>query len=100
MVTSILKRRKMDSLDSIVMGTAMTNLTRLDFPTEYGKLELKRLIFNPGSAIPLGNVNLVLGAVTCVGKLSLILEYAEETVNANTMEKIKDKAMKLLLNSI
>jgi hypothetical protein len=94
MVTSILKRRKMDSLESIVMGTAVTNLTRLDFPSKYGNF----LIFNPGSAISLGNVNLVLGAVTCAGKLSLLLEYAEETVDTKTMEKIKGKALEFLLN--
>ena len=96
MITSILKRRKLVALDSIVMGTAVTNLTRLDFPTTYGDLELDRLIFNPGSAISLGNANLVLGAVTCAGKLSLILEYAEETVDTKTMEQVKEKAMELL----
>jgi NRPS condensation-like uncharacterized protein len=96
MVTSILKRRKLTSLDSIVMGTAVTNLTRLDFPREYGNLELDRLIFNPGSALSLGHVNLVLGAVTCAEKLSLILEYAEETVDTEVMGRIKEKALELL----
>jgi hypothetical protein len=43
-------------------------------------------------------VNLVLGAVTCAGKLSLVVEYAEEAVDTRTMEKIKDKAMEFLLN--
>ena len=45
----------------------------------------------------MSNVNLVLGAVTCSGKLSLIVEYAEEAVDTSTMEKIKDKAMGYLL---
>jgi NRPS condensation-like uncharacterized protein len=94
---SFLKRRKMDTLDNIVMGTAVTNLTRLDFPANYGKLVLDRLIMNPGSSASLGNVNLVLGAVTCVNKLSLILEYAEETVDSLTMEAIRKKALELLL---
>jgi hypothetical protein len=88
----------MDSLDQVVLGTAVTNLTRLDFPSKYGNLELDRLIFNPGSAASLSNVNLVLGAVTCAEKLSLLLEYAEETVDTNTMEKIKENAMKFLFN--
>ncbi len=97
-VLSVLKREKMDSLDRINMGTAITNLTRLDFPTKYGPLELDRLIMNPGGACPLALVNLVLGAVTCAGKLSLVLEYAEETIDTRTMERIKDKAMEFLLN--
>ena len=94
---SFLKRRKMDSLNNIVMGTAVTNLTRLDFPENYGKLVLDRLIMNPGSSASLGQVSLVLGAVTCVDKMSLILEYAEETVDISTMEAIKEKALELLL---
>jgi len=97
-VLSILKRDKMDSLDKIIMGTAVTNLTRLDFPRKYGTLELDRLIMNPGGAFPLVNVNLVLGAVTCAGKLSLVVEYAEEAVDTLTMQKVKDKAMEFLLN--
>ena len=60
-------------------------------------LELDRLIMNPGAAFPLANVNLVLGAVTCVGKLSLVMEYAEEAVDTPTMETIRDTAMKILL---
>jgi NRPS condensation-like uncharacterized protein len=96
-VSSILKREKMDSLDRIVMGTAVTNLTRMDFSREYGDLELDRLIFHPGGAFPLSTVNLVLGAVTCSGKLSLVVEYEEGTVDTNTMIQIKDKAMEFLL---
>ena len=80
------------------MGTAVTNLTRLDFPKMYGTLELDRLIMHPGGAFPLVNVNLVLGAVTCSGKLSLILEYAEETVQTVTMERIKVQALNFLFN--
>jgi len=96
-VSSILKREKMESLDKIFMGTAVTNLTRMNFPRKYGDLELDRLIMNPGGAFPLSNVNLVLGAVTCSGKLSLIIEYEEGTVDTDTMTKIKDKAMEFLL---
>lgn len=97
-VLSLLKREKMDSLNKIVMGTVVTNLTRMDFPRKYGTLELDRLIMNPGSAFPLAKVNLVLGAVTCAGQLSLVIEYAEETVDIKTMEKIEEQALKFLLN--
>jgi hypothetical protein len=97
LVSSILKREKMDSLDRIFMGTAVTNLTRMDFPREYGPLELDRLIMNPGGAFPLVMVNIVLGAVTCAGKLSLLVEYAEQTIDTGTVEKTKDQAMEFLL---
>jgi NRPS condensation-like uncharacterized protein len=96
-VLSILKREKMESLDTISLGTAVTNLGRLDFPTTYGPLELDRLIMQPGGAFPLATVNLVLGAVTCAGKLSLVLEYAEEAVDTRTMEAVKDQALEFLL---
>jgi hypothetical protein len=97
-VLAILKRDKMESLDRITMGTAVTNLTRLDFPTNYGALELERLIMKPGGAFPLANVNLVLGAVTCAGKLSLVVEFVEGNVDVRTMEEIKDKALEFLRN--
>ena len=96
-VLSLLKRDHIESLETKHWGTAVTNLGRLDFPKTYGALELDRLIMQPGGAIPLSNVNLVVGAVTCSGKLSLIVEYAEEAVDTATMEKIKDKALEFLL---
>ena len=80
------------------MGTAVTNLTRMDSPRTYGALELDRLIMQPGGAFPLVNVNLVLGAVTCAGKLSLVIEYVEENIDIRTMERIKDKALEFLLD--
>ncbi len=97
-VSSILKREGMVSLEKIFIGTAVTNLTRLDFSKQYGALELDRLLFNPGGGFPLAMVNLVLGAVTCAGKFSLIIEYAEEAIDTQTMEQIKDKALELLLS--
>ena len=60
-VLSVLKRDKMESLDKVIMGTAVTNLTRLDFPRKYGPLELDRLIMHPGGAFPLVNVQSRIG---------------------------------------
>jgi hypothetical protein len=97
-VLRLLKRDKMESPEMMFMGPAITNLGRLDFPRTYGSLELDRLIMQPGGAFPLAHVNLVLGAVTCSGKLSLVIEYAEEAVDTGTMGKIKDKATDFLLN--
>ena len=96
-VLKLLKRRNMHSTENIIRGTAITNLTRLEFPRKYGTLELDRLFMNPGGFFPLANINLVLGAVTCAGKLSLVLEYAEEAIDTKTMKKIKEKAIEFLL---
>jgi NRPS condensation-like uncharacterized protein len=97
-ISALLKRANSDSLENMVMGTAVTNLTRLDFPRTYGHLELDRLIMNPGGAFPLAMVNLVLGAVTTSGKLSLLIEYAEETIDRNTIKKINSTALDFLLH--
>lgn len=96
-VLRLLQRDNIDSLETKHWGTAVTNLGRLDFLKRYGALELDRLIMQPGGGIPLANVNLVLGAVTCSDKLSLVVQYAEEAVGTATMEKIKDKATQFLL---
>jgi NRPS condensation-like uncharacterized protein len=96
-VLRFLKRDNMDSLEMVRIGAGITNLGRMDFPKTYGQLELDRLIMQPGGAFPLSQVNLVLGAVTCSEKLSMVIEYAEQTVDPGTMEKIKDKAMEYLL---
>jgi NRPS condensation-like uncharacterized protein len=95
-VASLLRRVKMESLEAKLLGPAITNLGRFDFPRTYGALELDRLIMQPGGAFPLAHINLSLGAVTCAGKLSLVVEYAPEAVDTGTMEKIKDKAMDVL----
>ena len=97
-VLRILQRDKLESLGTKHWGTAVTNLGRLDFPKTYGALELDRLIMQPGGGIPLANANMVLGVVTCSGKMSLVVEYAREAVATETMEKVKDQAMKYLLD--
>ena len=74
----------------------MTNLGRMGFARQYGALELDRLIMNPGGAVPLVTVNLVLVAVTCSGKLSLLLEYAEQAVDTSMVEQVRDRAVGLL----
>ena len=96
-VQGILKRGRMESLEQVIMGTAVTNLTRMNFPRSYGDLGLERLILQPGGAFPLTQVGLALGAVTCSGKLSLALEYAEEAVDTDTMRAVRKLALESLL---
>jgi len=97
-VQSVLRRDRIDSLDSIAMGTAVTNLGRLDFSGKYGALELERLIMKPGGAFPLANVNLVLGAATGAGRLSLVLEFVEDNVEIGIMKRIEERALNFLLD--
>jgi hypothetical protein len=40
---------------------------------------------------------MVIGAVICAGKLSMVFEYAQEAVDTVKMKEIKDKAMESLL---
>jgi NRPS condensation-like uncharacterized protein len=97
-IVRLLQRAKMDSLDAKLFGPAITNLGRMDFPKTYGALELDRLMMQPGGAFPLVHVDIVLGAVTCSGKLSMILEYTPAAVETASMEKIKNKVMEYLLD--
>jgi NRPS condensation-like uncharacterized protein len=96
-VLRLLQRDRLETLETKYWGTAVTNLGRLEFPRTFGTLELDRLIMQPGGGIPLANANLVLGAVTCSGKLSLVVEYAREAVEPATMEKIKNQGVAYLL---
>jgi hypothetical protein len=52
---------------------------------------------NLGGAYPLALINLVLGEVTCSGKLSLLLDYADGTIDTGTAERIRDQAFDYLL---
>jgi NRPS condensation-like uncharacterized protein len=98
LISSLLKRNEMESRDKLVMGGAITNLTRMSFPSQYGSLELDRLFMNPGGAFPLSNILIVIGVVTCSGKLSMVIEYAEETIPTSDVEAIKNKAMQFLFD--
>ena len=98
-ILSIMKRENLDTFDKIIIGTAVTNLTRLDFPKMFGALELDRIMLKPGGAFPLSNINILLGAVTCSGKLSLVLEYSDKNITPDIIEKIKEQAMAFLLSS-
>lgn len=92
-VLKVLKRNKVESPASIVMGTTITNLTNIDIPKQFGSLELDRLIMNPGIS---ANYYLVLGALTCVGKLSLVAAHIEENLDSSSVDKIVNLAIELL----
>ncbi len=98
-IVSLLKRSKTETIENVNIGTAVTNLTRMNFPSTFGDLELDRLIVHPGAGFPLVTVNLVVGVVTCSGKMSLLLDFAEEQIDTKTVQRIKEVALQLLLNA-
>jgi len=96
-IHKLLKRNEMETRDKLIMGTAVTNLTRMPFPKMYGSIELDRFYMNPGGAFPLSNILMVIGVVTVSGKLSIVIEYAEETIETTMVEEVKEKAIEFLL---
>ncbi len=92
-VQRILERDGLDSLDRVGLGSAITNLTRLDFPSKYGPLELERMMMKPGGAFPLANVNILVGAATVAGRLSLTVEYVEDNVTHDEVRTIARHAL-------
>ncbi len=94
---AVLKRNNSHSIENVSMGTAVTNLTRMNFPTMYGKLELERLIVHTGAGFPLVTVNIVVGVVTCSDIMSILLDFAEEQIDTNTVYEIAQNALHNLL---
>ena len=74
-------------------GLAITNLGRLDYPTQYGSLELDRFILVT-SGTPY--IELVIPVVTVAGKLTFTINYLEGTTDTPTMENIKKKVLAFL----
>ena len=73
------------------------NLKVKKYERKITPVELDRLIMKPGGGFPSVSVNLVLGAMTAAGKLSLVIEYVEDNIDSGTMKRIKEKAMESLL---
>ncbi|MCP4136396.1 MAG: hypothetical protein GY754_35830 [bacterium] len=90
---NILKKKKVTDAESVIMGTMMTNLTRLDFPKKYGSLELVHLIMHPGVS---GHFNLLVGALTCANKLSILLTNIRKNDTPEMLEAVRDRGLELL----
>ena len=95
-VQRMLQRNRMDTLETRISGTAITNLGAFDWPREQGTLGLEGLILKPGGGFPLSTVNLVIGAATAAGRLNLVLEYAAGNLSASQAEEIAGAALELL----
>lgn len=74
-------------------GTIITNLADLNFPETYGPLILERLFFAPATG---PDYPLVMGVVTTGGRLTLTLNYFEETAASDAMAAVIDRAEQYL----
>ena len=75
-----------NKLGSMHFGFAVTNLGRLDFPRFYGDLELERFLIFP----PTGpTIESTIFVATVCDRLSLILSYVENKIDAKIMLEIR-----------
>ena len=72
---------------------SITNLGRLDIPTQYGMLHLDGLY---GPSLGGNPDNIVLGVITIEGKMHFTLSFADIKISVSEAEKIKEKAMNSL----
>ena len=92
--------KKKDAISFIVnrimlkdFGFGITNLGQLSFPCKYGDLEIERFFLSPHTA---PNTEVVIGAVTVGGKLSLVVSYIENIIDNEIMVKIKENIFDIL----
>jgi Condensation domain len=95
-ITALLQHKKMTSPDSLILGTAVTNLMDLGFSEKFGELELESVIMNPGAAFPLSMVQMVAAAATVSGRMSILLEYEERRFTKAQAELVKNNLLKLI----
>ena len=87
--------KKKDSVSSMAkkfgtmkFGFAITNLGRLPFSRYYGHLELDRLLIFP----PTGpTIETTIFAATASGKLTIILSFVKEIIDAEMMKKLREE---------
>ncbi len=96
LVASLVRREKMNSMDNIIMDTAITNLGNLEIDKYYGDLELDSVIMNPGGAFPLAMVQLVVALVTVSGKMSILFEYEKSRFSEEQVRAVMEEALRLL----
>lgn len=96
LVASLVRREKMESIDNMIIATAVTNLGNLKIEREYGKLELESVIMNPGGAFPLSMVQLVVAVSTVSGKLSLLFEYETSRLTERQARFIMELTLKYI----
>lgn len=77
-------------IQSKLPNMIVTNLGRMDYPESYGNLKLDRIFFLPAAPGSVPNTpQMILGSVSVSGRLTLSLNYAEDSGN-NAMSSIGD----------
>ena len=87
--------RKM-SWHQLSYGYALTNVGRVDIPTDYGALQLEA-VFGPSFYSDVDEK--VVGAVTVGGKLTLTLNCNKEVVGPGAAKELLETAVSILAES-
>ncbi|MGB5967675.1 MAG: condensation domain-containing protein [Spirulinaceae cyanobacterium] len=80
--------------DQLSLTTSVTNLGKLNIPTEYGDLELKEISFLPSNVV-FGRT-LTVAVTTFKGKMILNFLVSQPSVSKETMEKLADQVIQHL----
>jgi NRPS condensation-like uncharacterized protein len=82
--------------DKINYGFAITNVGRIDIPTEYGDLKLEA-IYGP---IVYSDVNeKTVGVITVGNRLSFVMSHDTDIVDTETATRLRDNVMKLVIEA-
>lgn len=84
------------SFTGIEYDLSISNLGRLDFPIQYGSLQLEALY---GPTIGCNPEEVVLGVITIGDKMHFTMAFTDMTITLIQAEEIKEKAMKYLADA-
>jgi hypothetical protein len=76
---------------------SISNLGRLDFPVQYGPLQLQALY---GPSLGGNPEDIVLGVITIAGKIHFTLTFTKRKLNLTQAAGIKESAMRHLESSL
>ncbi|MFX1255759.1 MAG: condensation domain-containing protein [Promethearchaeota archaeon] len=100
---SALSEQKSDILDFLMKSLSkqinliVTNLGQMDFPKNYGSLELDSLVLLPGGG---ESSELTVGVVSAAGKLCYTIEHVDHVIDKETGLKINARVMEILTKAI
>jgi NRPS condensation-like uncharacterized protein len=87
-----IERSKETSPDILI-----TNLGRMELPSDIPGVEIERSLFTPSSSMM---IEIVLGASTVEGRLTLTLNYHDKYYDSEMIAKVRDKAEEILKDLI
>jgi hypothetical protein len=83
--------------DRITYGHAITNVGRMDIPTEYGPLLLDT-VYGPSFYSDVEEK--IVGVITVGGRISFMLTYNKVIISTDIAEKIQDTVMNYLAHAV